>query len=60
MEFISIPYFSLAQTFLEPTRGSETGKVRPCIIVTNNVYNPRVPPPLYDRYHQPIASRGNS
>ena len=28
---------------LEPTRGSETGKVRPCIIVTNNTYNERVP-----------------
>jgi mRNA interferase MazF len=28
---------------LEPTKGSETGKVRPCIIVTNNVYNDRVP-----------------
>jgi len=28
---------------LDPTRGSETGKVRPCIIVTNNIYNERVP-----------------
>jgi mRNA interferase MazF len=28
---------------LEPTRGSETGKVRPCIVVTNDVYNERVP-----------------
>ncbi len=28
---------------LDPTQGSETGKVRPCIIVTNNVYNQRVP-----------------
>lgn len=28
---------------LEPTRGSETGKVRPCIIVMNDVYNARVP-----------------
>ena len=28
---------------LHPTIGSETGKVRPCIIVTNNVYNERVP-----------------
>jgi mRNA interferase MazF len=26
-----------------PTKGSETGKVRPCVIVTNNVYNERVP-----------------
>ena len=28
---------------LNPTKGSETGKVRPCVIVTNNVYNARVP-----------------
>ena len=28
---------------LNPTQGSETGKVRPCIIVTNNTYNARVP-----------------
>jgi mRNA interferase MazF len=28
---------------LEPTKGSETGKVRPCVIVTNNTYNARVP-----------------
>jgi mRNA interferase MazF len=28
---------------LDPTQGSETGKVRPCVIVTNNVYNERVP-----------------
>ena len=28
---------------LEPTLGSETGKIRPCIIVTNNTYNERVP-----------------
>ena len=28
---------------LEPTKGSETGKVRPCIVVTNDVYNARVP-----------------
>ena len=28
---------------LSPTQGSETGKVRPCVIVTNNVYNARVP-----------------
>ena len=23
--------------------GSETGKIRPCVIVTNNVYNQRIP-----------------
>ncbi len=28
---------------LNPTKGPETGKVRPCVIVTNNVYNERVP-----------------
>jgi mRNA interferase MazF len=28
---------------LDPTYGSETGKIRPCVIVTNNVYNERVP-----------------
>lgn len=28
---------------LNPTKGSETGKIRPCVIVTNNVYNQRVP-----------------
>lgn len=28
---------------LNPTKGSETGKIRPCVVVTNNVYNRRVP-----------------
>ena len=28
---------------LDPTQGSETGKVRPCVIVTNDVYNERIP-----------------
>ncbi len=28
---------------LDPALGSETGKIRPCIIVTNNVYNARLP-----------------
>ena len=28
---------------LDPTVGSETGKIRPCVIVTNDVYNERVP-----------------
>jgi len=28
---------------LDPTLGSETGKIRPCIIVTNDVYNEIVP-----------------
>jgi mRNA interferase MazF len=28
---------------LDPTKGSETGKVRPCIVVTNDTYNEKVP-----------------
>jgi mRNA interferase MazF len=28
---------------LDPTKGSETGKIRPCVIVTNNTDNARVP-----------------
>jgi mRNA interferase MazF len=28
---------------LDPSQGSETGKTRPCIIVTNDIYNERVP-----------------
>jgi len=28
---------------LQPARGSETGKVRPCVVVTTDTYNARVP-----------------
>jgi mRNA interferase MazF len=28
---------------LDPAQGSETGKVRPCVVVTNDIYNARVP-----------------
>lgn len=28
---------------LNPTKGSETGKIRLCIVVTNDTYNKRVP-----------------
>ena len=28
---------------LNPARGSETGKIRPCIIAANDIYNERVP-----------------
>jgi len=28
---------------LDPTLGSETGKSRPCIVVTNNTYNSKLP-----------------
>ncbi len=28
---------------LDPVLGSETGKIRPCVVVTNDTYNARVP-----------------
>ena len=28
---------------LDPTKGSETGKTRPCIVVTNDIYNQKLP-----------------
>ena len=28
---------------LDPTKGSATGQIRPCVIVTNDIYNERVP-----------------
>jgi len=28
---------------LDPTRGSETGKIRPCVVVTNDIYNEKIP-----------------
>jgi mRNA interferase MazF len=28
---------------LDPIRGSETGKIRPCVVVTNDVYNDGFP-----------------
>lgn len=33
----------VADVNLDPVQCSETGKTRPCVIVTNNVYNERVP-----------------
>ena len=27
---------------LNPTKGSETGKIRPCIVVTNDIYNSKL------------------
>ena len=33
----------IIEVCLDPSKGSETGKTRPCVIVTNNVYNKRVP-----------------
>jgi len=28
---------------LDPIKGSETGKIRPCVVVTNDIYNERIP-----------------
>ena len=28
---------------LNPVKGSETGKIRPCVVVTNDIYNEKVP-----------------
>ena len=28
---------------LDPTKGSETGRIGPCVVVTNDIYNERVP-----------------
>lgn len=33
----------VVQIDFNPTKGSETGKVRPGIVVTNNTYNERIP-----------------
>jgi len=40
---ISLKRGMVVDVNLDPTLGSETGKIRPCIIVTNDVYNERVP-----------------
>lgn len=40
---IKFPKGMVIDVNLDPTVGSETGKIRPCVIVTNNVYNERVP-----------------
>ena len=32
----------IANFDLNPTKGSETGKIRPCIVVTNDIYNARL------------------
>lgn len=34
---------SVIDVNLDPTLGSETGKIRPCIVVTNDIYNKRLP-----------------
>ncbi len=40
---ISIERGMVVDVNLDPVQGSETGKLRPCVVVTNNVYNARVP-----------------
>lgn len=42
-EGIKLKRSTIIDINLEPTKGSETGKIRPCIVVTNNTYNNRVP-----------------
>lgn len=32
----------LADFDLNPTKGSETGKIRPCLVVTNDIYNAKL------------------
>jgi mRNA interferase MazF len=32
----------IADFNLSPTKGSETGKIRPCVVVTNDIYNSRL------------------
>ena len=43
MSSITLKRGMIVDVDLNPVRGSETGKVRPCIVVTNDVYNARVP-----------------
>ena len=43
MTELSLVCGTIIDVNLEPKIGSETGKIRPAIIVTNNVYNERVP-----------------
>jgi mRNA interferase MazF len=40
---INLKRGTIVDVNLDPTKGSETGKIRPCIVVTNNTYNERVP-----------------
>ncbi len=43
MSDVSLKRGMIIDVDLNPARGSETGKIRPCVIVTNDVYNARVP-----------------
>ncbi len=40
---ITIERGMIIDVIFNPTKGSETGKVRPCVVVTNDTYNERVP-----------------
>ena len=40
---ISIIRGMIIDVNLDPAQGSEKGKTRPCVIVTNDIYNARVP-----------------
>ncbi len=42
-ERIKLKRGTIIDVNLDPTQGSETGKIRPGIVVTNNTYNERVP-----------------
>ncbi|WP_228042579.1 MULTISPECIES: type II toxin-antitoxin system PemK/MazF family toxin [unclassified Tychonema] len=42
-EAIKLKRGLIIEVNLDPTKGSETGKIRPCVVVTNNTYNERVP-----------------
>jgi mRNA interferase MazF len=42
-EAIKLKRGLIIEVNLAPTKGSETGKIRPCVVVTNNTYNERVP-----------------
>lgn len=43
VEGIKLERGTIVDVNLDPTKGSETGKIRPCVVVTNNTYNERVP-----------------
>ena len=42
-EAIKLKRGLIIEVNLDPTKGYETGKIRPCVVVTNNTYNERVP-----------------
>ncbi len=41
-EAIKLKRGLIIEVNLDPAKGSETGKFRPCAVVTNNTYNERV------------------